>query len=86
MGEGAGIRRVAFGAAYVRLRCGGWCRETSEADGTPLSGPAGGPLNGGLSTGETTAEFVSLGNTLARWRAEILAHHDTGASNGPTEG
>jgi transposase len=31
-------------------------------------------------------EIVSLGNTLARWRAEILAHHDTGASNGPTEG
>ena len=31
-------------------------------------------------------EIRSLGNTLARWRAEILAHHDTGASNGPTEG
>jgi transposase len=31
-------------------------------------------------------EIVSLGHTLARWRAEILAHHDTGASNGPTEG
>ncbi len=31
-------------------------------------------------------EIVSLGNTLARWRAEILTHHDTGASNGPTEG
>ena len=28
----------------------------------------------------------SLGGTLARWRAEILAHHTTGASNGPTEG
>jgi len=31
-------------------------------------------------------EIVSLGRTLAAWRAEILAHHDTGASNGPTEG
>jgi transposase len=31
-------------------------------------------------------EIVSLGKTLARWRAEILAHHDTGASKGPTEG
>jgi transposase len=31
-------------------------------------------------------EVRSLGNTLASWRAEILAHHDTGASNGPTEG
>ena len=32
------------------------------------------------------AEIRSLGGTLARWRTEILAHHDTGASNGPTEG
>jgi hypothetical protein len=31
-------------------------------------------------------EIVSLGNTLKRWRSEILAHHRTGASNGPTEG
>lgn len=31
-------------------------------------------------------EIVSLGKTLKRWRPEILAHHATGASNGPTEG
>lgn len=31
-------------------------------------------------------EIRSLGNTLASWRGEILAYHDTGASNGPTEG
>jgi transposase len=31
-------------------------------------------------------EIRSLGNTLRSWRTEILAHHDTGASNGPTEG
>jgi hypothetical protein len=31
-------------------------------------------------------EICSLGSTLAQWCAEILAHHDTGASNGPTEG
>ncbi len=31
-------------------------------------------------------EIVSLGKTLKRWRSEILAHHATGASNGPTEG
>jgi len=31
-------------------------------------------------------EIRSLGNTLKRWRSEILAHHETGASNGPTEG
>jgi len=31
-------------------------------------------------------EIRSLGRTLARWRTEILNHHTTGASNGPTEG
>jgi len=31
-------------------------------------------------------EVRSLGRTLRRWRTEILAHHSTGASNGPTEG
>ena len=30
-------------------------------------------------------EIVSLGNTLKHWRTQILAHHMTGASNGPTE-
>ena len=31
-------------------------------------------------------EIVSLGHTLERWHDEILNHHRTGASNGPTEG
>jgi hypothetical protein len=31
-------------------------------------------------------EIRSLGNTLKSWRGEILAHHQSGASNGPTEG
>jgi transposase len=31
-------------------------------------------------------EIRSLGRTLAAWRTEILEHHNTGASNGPTEG
>lgn len=31
-------------------------------------------------------EIRALGKTLKRWRPEILAHHATGASNGPTEG
>lgn len=31
-------------------------------------------------------EIRSLGRTLASWRTEILEHHRTGASNGPTEG
>jgi transposase len=35
---------------------------------------------------DEVAEIRSLGKTLASWRSEILAHHDTGASNGPTEG
>jgi hypothetical protein len=32
------------------------------------------------------AEINSLGRTLARWRKEILKHHRTAASNGPTQG
>jgi transposase len=35
---------------------------------------------------DDVAEINSLGRTLAAWRTEILAHHTTGASNGPTEG
>lgn len=35
---------------------------------------------------DEVSEIRSLGATLARWRSEILAYHDTGASNGPTEG
>jgi transposase len=35
---------------------------------------------------DDVAEIQSLGRTLTAWREEILAHHQTGASNGPTEG
>lgn len=31
-------------------------------------------------------EIQTLGRTLQQWRPEILNHHRTGASNGPTEG
>ena len=31
-------------------------------------------------------EIRTFGRTLGRWRQEILNHHRTGASNGPTEG
>ncbi|MGO9456953.1 MAG: ISL3 family transposase [Acidimicrobiales bacterium] len=31
-------------------------------------------------------EIRALGDTLVRWHTEILNHHRTGASNGPTEG
>lgn len=30
-------------------------------------------------------ELHRLAKTMAKWRKEILAHHITGASNGPTE-
>lgn len=33
----------------------------------------------------SVTEVNRLGRTLRRWRSEILAHHATGASNGPTE-
>ena len=36
--------------------------------------------------GDEVEEIRSLGDTLERWRTEILNHHRTGASNGPTEG
>ena len=35
---------------------------------------------------DVVAEIRSPGDTLQRWRTEILAHHETGASKGPTEG
>ncbi len=35
---------------------------------------------------DPVAEVRSLGRAMKPWRKEILAHHDTGASNGPTEG
>jgi transposase len=34
---------------------------------------------------DEVSEIVSLGHTLKHWRTQILAHHATGASNGPTE-
>jgi transposase len=35
---------------------------------------------------DSVPEIRALGRTLERWRQEILNHHRTGASNGPTEG
>lgn len=35
---------------------------------------------------DEVAEIRTLGHTLSHWRGEILNHHRTGASNGPTEG
>ena len=33
----------------------------------------------------TVSELHRLAKTISRWRKEILAHHTTNASNGPTE-
>jgi transposase len=41
-------------------------------------------INGCLA--DPVSEIQALGTTLHRWRTEILAHHVTAASNGPTEG
>ena len=38
------------------------------------------------SKNDEVEEIRSLGATLERWRTEILNHHRTCASNGPTEG
>ena len=38
------------------------------------------------ASADEVEEIRSLGDTLERWRTEILNHHRTGASNGPTEG
>ena len=35
---------------------------------------------------DEVAEIRALAKTLKSWRNEIVAHHSTGASNGPTEG
>ncbi len=35
---------------------------------------------------DVVPEIRTMGRTLAHWREEILNHHRTGASNGPTEG
>ena len=46
--------------------------------------PRGGPCVtiAGCADGDVP-EIRSLGKTIASWRTEILAHHDTGASNAP---
>ncbi len=36
--------------------------------------------------GDEVEEIRSLAHTLSSWRTEIIAHHRTGPSNGPTEG
>ena len=69
---------------------GAWCAKESVRDVYLTDDPADAELLldkaiEGCRTDWFT-EIRSLGRTLTRWRAQILNHHATGASNGPTEG
>ena len=69
---------------------GGWCAKESVRDVYLTDDPADAALLldktiEGCRT-DWVPEIQTLGRTLNRWRTEILAHHTTGASNGPTEG
>ena len=69
---------------------GAWCAKESVRDVYLTNDPAEAALLldkaiEGCRT-DWVDEIQSLGRTLTRWRNEILNHHTTGASNGPTEG
>jgi transposase len=38
-----------------------------------------------MAKSSSVPELHRLAKTMTKWRTEILAHHSTGASNGPTE-
>ena len=69
---------------------GAWLAKESVRDALDAANPAEAEvlldktISGCL--GDPVAEVCALGKTLQRWRTEILAHHHTAASNGPTEG
>ena len=69
---------------------GGWLAKQSVRDVYLTNDPAAAALLLDKTIAGCLADVVpeirSLGDTLARWRTESLAHHATGASNGPTEG
>lgn len=68
---------------------GAWCAKESVRDIYLTSDPADAELLLDKTIEgcrlDAVEEIRSLGRTLARWRTEILNHHLTGASNGPTE-
>ena len=91
--DGAGLDRM-----LLELRIGdpdgdvqgAWCAKESVRDIYLTDDPAEAELLldktiEGCRT-DWVEEIRSLGRTLARWRDEILNHHRTNASNGPTEG
>ena len=91
--EGPGLERMLLG---MRLGdpdqevLGAWLAKESVRDVYLADDPADAALLLDKTIegcrADPVPEISSLGRTLARWRAEILAHHATGASNGPTEG
>jgi transposase len=91
--EGRGLERMLLG---LRLGdpdqevLGAWLAKESVRDVYLADDPADAALLLDKAIEGCRADQVpevgSLAKTLARWRAEILAHHATGASNGPTEG
>ncbi|GIU92863.1 MAG: hypothetical protein KatS3mg011_1769 [Acidimicrobiia bacterium] len=67
----------------------GWRKnpsETSTWSTTPPTRPSWSTRRSSAAVATTSLRSRALGRTLSRWRTEILNHHRTGASNGPTEG
>ena len=68
---------------------GAWCAKESVRDVYLTNDPAEAELLLDKTIEgcrlDPVTEIRSLGRTLARWRTEILNHHSTEASNGPTE-
>lgn len=91
--EGPGLDRMLLG---LRLGdpdqevLGAWLAKESVRDVYLADDPADAELLLDKAIEGCAADAVdevrSLGRTLSRWRTEILNHHTTGASNGPTEG
>ncbi len=68
---------------------GAWCAKESVRDSYLTNDPADAELLLDKTIEgcrlDPVEEIRSLGRTLPWWRTEILNHHATGASNGPTE-
>lgn len=87
-GQNRMLLALRIGDPYDEI-VGGWLAKESVRDVYLTDDPAAAAvlldktIVGCLE--DDVAEIQSLGRTLQRWRTEILNHHLTGASNGPTE-